>query len=293
MNAQTTHFFLLLAVELRPNTRAGRHSLSQSQTGHLAQHLADDLSRLHADISHLDLSFAAALFDAVEVLRPGWPLHTALASIEERAPRSHENAVRIIGMGSHDDKMPAALEPDPEFATGNFRLLPILLSGKPDQLQAVADALEQDLVETGMAGPGLALQIQELFALQVEHCRFLTLNDLVAMTAMNYEHMGLGTLWPIIEGALFAADTPVWLDQKPEPLVYFNGSEARIAMIDFEVWLAQGYAPAHLDRDRLPAHYELFMVRQRQIASLLGAHQIPLTFDHCPAGQDPKQAVSS
>jgi hypothetical protein len=33
-------------------------------------------------------------------------------------------------------------------------------------------------------------------------------------------------------------------------------------------------------------------MRQRQFAGLLEAHGIPVTYDHCPAGRDPRQVLS-
>ena len=37
--------------------------------------------------------------------------------------------------------------------------------------------------------------------------------------------------------------------------------------------------------------FEHFQRRQRQLAALLEAHGIHVTFDHCPAGQDPRAVL--
>jgi hypothetical protein len=34
-------------------------------------------------------------------------------------------------------------------------------------------------------------------------------------------------------------------------------------------------------------------MRQRQCAAVLEAHGIPVTFDHCPVGQDPRAVLSA
>src|SRR5690606_41702753 len=89
----------------------------------------------------------------------------------------------------------------PALAEGRLRRLPFVRGGEPEAVAAVSDALEELRLETGMAGAGTALLAQEAFGLSVEHARYLTIHDLCAMTAMQYEHAGLAALWPIVETA--------------------------------------------------------------------------------------------
>jgi len=145
------------------------------------------------------------------------------------------------------------------------------------------------LLDTGMAEAGTALAAQQAFGVAIEHARHLTLHDLAALMAMQYEHAGLGAAWPLLETALMAPNEECWLDAPPEPLVHFVGGEARFALFDDESWLAAGYAPDRTrDAERLGRDFDRFQMRQRQLAALFEAHGIATLFEHCPAGADPR-----
>ncbi len=58
-----------------------------------------------------------------------------------------------------------------------------------------------------------------------------------------------------------------------------------------EAWAEGGFAPREADAARLGRAFERFQQRQRQIAAVLEAHGIPVTFDHCPAGRDPREVL--
>src|SRR3546814_9062548 len=85
-------------------------------------------------------------------------------------------------------------------------------------------------MERGMAGADTALLAQEAFGLQVEHARYLTLHDLCALMAMQYDHAGLAPLWPVLETALLSPDREAWLDAPPEPRSEEHTSELQSLM---------------------------------------------------------------
>jgi hypothetical protein len=280
-----------LAVELSPGATPGRTALSPEQAGALAGLVARDLDKLVPGAAALDLGLVAALFDPVELLRPGYPLHAELERLVARAPGAAGG--RVIGFGAGAEGLPPPLRPDPEHAQGPLRLLPLLVRGEPAAVAEVGDRMEQVLLDTGMAGADTALLAQDGFAVAVEHARLLTLNDLAAMMAMQYDHAGLGPLWPLVEAALLAPGSEQWLDAAPEPLARYAGGEVRLAMLDADAWAEGGFAPAGADAAQLGRAFERFQMRQRQFAAVLGAHGIPVTFDHCPAGQDPRAVLSA
>jgi hypothetical protein len=280
-----------LALELTPGTRAERPALDPAAAGELAALAARDLARLVPEAAQLDLGLVAALFDPVELLRPGYPLHAELERLVARAPGAAGG--RVIGFGAGTEGLPPTLRPDPAFASGPLRLLPLLLRGDADLVNAVGERLEQVLLDTGMAGADTALAAQAGFAAPVEHARLLTLNDLAAMMALQYEHAGIAPLWPLVETALLAPAAEQWLDAPPEPLARYAGGEVRIAMLDTEAWNEGGYAPATTDPAQLARAFERFQMRQRQFAAVLEAHGIPVTYDHCPAGRDPRGILSA
>src|SRR5690606_33713257 len=139
-------------------------------------------------VEELDLAVVAAAFDPSELLRPGWPVHAALAEMARRAPASAQ--AHVLGIGSHDDRMPAPLTPDPALHEGPLRLVPFVLQGDDAAVAAVSTMIEDVLLEKGMAQAATALFAQDAFNTPLQHARYLSLDDLVALTAMQYEHAG-------------------------------------------------------------------------------------------------------
>ncbi len=280
-----------IAIELSPGTPIGREALAQAEAGDWASTIATDLARLVPEAAELDLVLVAGLFDPAELLRPNFPLHAALDRLAARAPGAEGG--RIIAFGASGQGLPSEVKPDAGLAQGPLRVLPFLLRGPAAKVQAVGDAFEQRLLDTGMANAGTALATQAAFELRIEHMRYLTLHDLMAMMAMQYEHAGLAALWPMIEAALFGDDDELWLDAPPEPLCRYAGGAVRIALMDADAWALGGFAPAGINAERMEWLFERFEERQRQIAAVLGAHGIEVTFDHCPVGKDARAILRS
>jgi hypothetical protein len=278
-----------LALELAADSDAAQAWLPQQAAARLAAAIAHDLAGFHDEAMQLELVTVGAHYDAVELLRPGWPLHRELDQLAARAPRAagsgdgegDGDGGRVIAFGAHAGRLPGTLAPSLEHAGGPLRLVPWLLGGAADIVATVGDAFERDLLERGMAGAHTALLAQEAFGLKVEHARYLTLHDLAAMMALQYEHGGIAALWPVLEAALLAPGSEQWLDAPPEPLLHYCDGEARIALFSPAAWRAR-YAPEMAADDaRLERRFELFQARQRQFAAVLGAHGVPVTFAHC------------
>ena len=282
------HLLGALALEVTPG--AGHVALAQADAATMGGHVATDLAAFAADAALLELVTVGAHYDPVELLRPGWPLHRELEQLAARAPRTGGGAGgRVIAFGAHDGKLPGTLAPSPDFAGGPLRLVPFLLSVGDTGGGAIArlgDRFERELLERGMAGAATALFAQERFGLRVEHARYLTLHDLVAMTALQYEHAGLAPLWPLLETALLAPAGDCLLDEAPEPRVACAGGEARITLFDARDWCRRQAPDADCDdpatRERLATAMRHFEARQRQFAEVLMAHAIPVTLEHHP-----------
>ena len=204
------------ALELSPQTRAQTLSLPQVQAGELAALLARDLARWVPGVRDCNFTVLAALFDPVEILRPGFPLHAELERLTAQVPG--QGSAQIIALGANENALPATLAPSSEFAEGPFRLVPFLLRGDAELIRQVGEQLEASLLDIGMAPADTALFAQENFKAQIEHARYLTVHDLAAMMAMQYEHAGLKNVWPLIETALLAPNESCWCDVMPEPL---------------------------------------------------------------------------
>lgn len=280
-----------LALELAPGSNVEHHALPHHAAGALAGLIARDLAQLCVDAASLQLVTVGAHYDPVELLRPGWPLHRALSDLAALAPTpASPDATgagnRIIAFGSHDGKLPDALMPSPDHTGGALRLLPFVLEGDTVVVARVGDLFERALLERGMAAADTALAAQERFGLQVEHARYLTVHDLAAMMALQYEHMGLAPLWPLLETALLQPSAEHWLDAPPEPLLHYAGGEARIALYERQAWRARYAGDAAENCDRLERMYVQFEARQRQFAAVLGAHGVPVTFVYCGGDHD-------
>lgn len=265
-----------LALELSPGTSPERVFVDQAEAGELAGLMARDLARFVPAAAALDLGLVAALFDPVELLRPGWPRHAEIERLIAQAPARGD--ARVIAFGARDGVLPASLSPEPDYAGGPLRLLPFVLRGDGATMAQVGAALEETLLETGMAGADTALLAQRSFGATIEHARYLTAHDLAAITAMQYEHAGLAALWPLIETALLAPEEDFVLDAPPEPRVWWRDGEVRIARFDVAEWKAHGFAPMDVDALREQRAYDRFLMRQKQIAALLQGHGLRVSY---------------
>ncbi len=280
----------VIALELAAGHAPQRAALSAAEASGLAEKLGRDLATHAPQVRDLDLVLAAAHFDPAEALRPGWSLHQRLRELHQRAPGRGEGA-RLIAFGADDSgDIPMPLQADDSLRGGLLRVVPFLLSGAGHTVEAVGERLESVLLETGMAQADTALLAQTAFGAQIEHARYMTLHDLAAMTAMQYEHGGLGPLWPVIETALMAPTEEYWLDAVPEPLLRYAGGEVHMALFEPVAWRAR-YASQEANDERLERTYLHFQARQQQIAAVLEAHGIPVTFAHCPGTTDAREAL--
>ena len=272
-----------LALELSPGDglRDIRDRVAQDAAGALAALVARDLAAHAPEAALLDCAVVGAHYDPVELLRPRWPLHATLAALAAHAPRDGAHP-RVIAFGARDGHLPGPLAPDPAFRGGVLRLLPFVLSGDDDRARRVGTRLESELMERGMAAADTALAAQAAFGLRVEHARYLTLHDLCAMTALQYGHAGLEPLWPLIEGALFTPGRALLVDAPPEPAVRYADGEAHMALLSPRAWRRRD-CPQQEDEDWLARRFAQFEARQRQWASVLEAHAIPVTFVQCNA----------
>jgi len=292
MPAADLHLTGVIALELVPGATIGRAALDPAAAGALAARLGHDLALLVPGIDALDLTFGAAHFDPAEALRPGWQLHRRLEELRARAP-GRDRGARVIALGADaSGDIPQPLQADPMLAGGALRVLPFLVSGNDAaEVARVGDAVEELLVDRGMARAETALLAQDAFGTQVEHMRYLTLHDLLAMTALQYGHMGLDPLWPLLESALLAPDETAWLDAPPEPLVRVAGGEAHIALFTPEAW-RERHAATDTNVARIDRAMRHFEARQRQFAAVLEAHGVPVTFDCCTRLADARAALA-
>ncbi len=262
----------VLALELSPGERPQRLILSRDEAAELAALVADDLHALVPEVAEARLTLGGAAFDAVELLRPGFPVWATLDELARRVPRGQlEN---VVAFGHHDGRMPAQpLEPDPGYADGPMRLLPLSVLAPEGIADALSQRMEVELVGRGEAGARTADWLMRHFDVRLEHARYLSRNDLLALTCVQYEHVNLAPLWQLLEAAML---TPY----RPEEALSARGLTLRYAdgkawMQSPAQWLAtQTGTPAERSHALAGAVFEL-----RQYAALLHAHGLSLHLD--------------
>lgn len=280
MEAQTLVALpVVLALELSAGDTPSRRTLSRDEAAELAALIAADLHTLVPQVSEARLAMAGALFDAVELLRPGFPVWATLDELARRVPRGHlEN---VVAFGTHDGHMPAQpLEPEAAYADGPMRLLPISLLAPESLAESLSEKLEVELVGRGEAGERTADWLMRTLGVRLEHARYLSRNDLLALTCVQYEHVNLAPLWSLLEAALL---TPY----RDEPSMSARGLALRYHQGKVEVqspadWLRhQSGDLSQRAHDFAGVVFEL-----RQYAALLEAHHLPLVL----AGGEPGNA---
>ena len=281
MEAQTLLALpIVLALELVEGEPPPRLTLNRDEAAELAELAASDLHGLVPSVDQARLALAGALFDQVELLRPGFPVWSTLDELARRVPRGHLD--NVVAFGSHDGSMPAPpLEPSPSFADGPMRLLPLSLLAPEALAETLSEALEVQLVGRGEAGPLTADWLMRTLGVRLEHVRYLSRNDLLALTCVQYEHVNLAALWSLLEAALL---TPY----RAESAVTARGlalhyADGRVSAQSPAQWLtAQTGGGDDARRHALAG----ILFELRQYAALLEAHQLPLTLQP-GAGREP------
>ncbi|WP_297918696.1 hypothetical protein [Metallibacterium sp.] len=259
----------LLACELSPQPAPERLLLERAGGDALAGAIADDLQRLLPGIEHARLLLGTGLLDATEILRPGFAAHAALAELGLRLPRGHG---AVIAIGAHHGRMPAAaLTPAAEFSDAPMRYLPLLIEAEAEHADALGTRLEQVLANAGEASARSADVLMRSYGLRLQHARYLSLTDLLALTCVQYEHAGFAAHWPLIEAALL---TPARREATLSPRgARWQWTGAHVALETPRAFVAR----TQPDPDARVHAYAAAVFELRQAAALFRAHALSLT----------------
>jgi hypothetical protein len=160
-----------------------------------------------------------------------------------------------------------------------MRLLPLSLLAPQELAEELSEQVEVQLVGRGEAGERTADWLMRTLGARLEHARYLSRNDLLALTCVQYEHVSLAPLWSLLEAALL---TPYReedvLSARGLALRYENG---RVLAQSPAEWLAAQEGDA---AER--AHgFAGIVFELRQYAALLDAHALPLRLSSAPDGE--------
>jgi hypothetical protein len=260
---------VVLALEPVAGDSPPRLTLTRDEAAELAGLVATDLLALVPQVGEARLALTGALFDQVELLRPGFPVWATLDELARRVPRGPLD--NVVAFGSHEGHMPAPpLQPSPQFADGPMRLLPLSLLAPSALADDLSAELEVQLVGRGEASAQTADWLMRTLGIRLEHVRYLSRNDLLALTCVQYEHVNLAALWSLLEAALLMPEgEESSLSARGLSLRY---ADAQVQVQSPSLWLAaQAGNLAQRQHDFAGIIFEL-----RQYAALLDAHGLPL-----------------
>jgi len=196
----------ILAIEVHPEGAPAALTLSVESAAALVDVLAADLLRLLPGVDRCGLAISAALYDQAQILRPGFPVTSTLASLYGQEPKARQ-AASLMAFGQSAGRMAHPdLEPDARLIGSPMLLLPFTLLVPPEDQTRLADHAEATWDETGLASARLSLFLNEAFSIRTEHVRFMTVTDLCVIASVQYAQAGLEALWLLIECALLSPE---------------------------------------------------------------------------------------
>ncbi len=221
----------VIALELRDGDPPKQAALRADAAGELATQLGRDLAKLVPAAGDVRPGAVRRPFRSRRSAAPGLAAASPDHGIAATRAGAAQQGPRIVGFGADaSGDVPQPLQCDAALAGGGLRVMPFVLRG-----EAAASAgaqLEEVLLDRGMAAADAALALQDGLGARIEHVRYLSLHDLVAMSAMQYANVGLEPLWTLLETALLEPDAEAWLDAGQEPLARYADGEVRIALFD-------------------------------------------------------------
>lgn len=196
----------ILAIEVKPEGNPVHLGLPLESASALVDVISEDLLRLLPGVDACGLAIAAALYDQAQILRPGFPVHAALAELYGQEPKARQ-VPSLMAFGASAGRMAKPeLEPDPRLIGSPFLVLPFVLMAPPEGREALSLHMETEWEEKALASARLALFLNQSFSIETEHVRFMTRNDLLALCAMQYSQADLEPLWQLLECALLSPE---------------------------------------------------------------------------------------
>jgi hypothetical protein len=282
--AKTDFYRILVAIETDATRYYGPKAsrpalLAPSEAEQLLAHVAADLKNLLPDISACSLITVGALFDQTQVLRPGYPVFSAL---EASATRRGADAFKagLVSIGAKEGKMPLeALQPLDNIPLGLLQLLPVVVHGPAGLVAELGQAMEYRFIEEGQVSAHSAAWLETAFGIRINHGRLMTLTDLNAMLRLQLEHFGFLPLWELLDAAMIGREEP--LEVRTESGRRFEWKDGRVhaTFETFDYWASAGAgAKVSAARQALAEAYGAWTRETRQYLTTLKAHGLEVCF---------------
>lgn len=277
MDANTAPVALPLVLAIEPVTgeSAARSTLTRDEAAELAALIAADLHGVVPSVDTARLAVIGGLYDPVELLRPGFPVWAMLEELARRHPRQHLG--NVIAFGTHEGQMPdKVLEPAKTYEHGPLRLLPLTLLAPPEVAKEISGDIEVQLVGQGATGNATADWLMRKLDLRIEHARYFSRGDILAMVSVQYESVSLAPMWSLLEAALLTPDRSEEALSARGLTLHYAGREV-IAQSPAD-WLATQHWH---DEDMAQRAHDFagIVFELRQYATILDAHGVPLRLE--------------
>jgi hypothetical protein len=281
--SEIAHKRILVAIETDATRYHGEYAsrpclLDRGEAEQMLAHISTDLASHFPEIKTCALSMAGALFDQTQLLRPHYPIYSSLESMLAASYGRQEFQPRLLSLGAESGRMPEpALQPSPDIPLGLLQTLPIVVSGKPEFINRLADTMEHRFLENGQLSAHAAKALEANFRIVVNHARFMTLTDLNAMLNLQLEHFGFLPLWQLLDAAINTPGELVTVQGSGGQRFSWTGNAVRGVFETFDHWAQKG-AGRSLASDGLvlAQAYSEWTREYRQFLTTLSAHGVPV-----------------
>jgi len=279
--ASIRHQFILVGIETDPTRFHGENArrpalLDRVASEQILAHIVTDLTLLYPDINRCSLTMAGALFDQTQVLSPGLPVFTALKTLQMADRPDEEFQPRLLSIGANEGEMPLPdLQPFTDIPLGLLQVLPVLLSGPVDYLEALAEDMEHTFLDKGQLSAHSAKGLESHFEMSVEHARFMTLTDLNAMLRLQLEHFGFLPLWELLEAAINSTSEPLEVTSAVGLRFEWRDGAVHSYFESFDWWASYGGGAKKPALERqLQTAYADWTREYRRYVTMLEAHGV-------------------
>lgn len=295
---ETGFYRVLVAIETDATRYYGPAAsrpalLGTSDAEQMLAHVAADLRALLPGIAECSLSAAGAVYDQTQILRPGYPVFSALeatAGSPAAARRAFQSG--LVSIGAEHGVMPvAALQPGADIPLGLLQLLPVVVHGPADRVSELGQVMEYRFLEEGQLSAHAAAWLQTAFGITINHARLMTLTDLNAMLRMQLEHYGFLPLWELLDAALAGRGGRLAVTTASGQYWEWRDGEVHAEFQTFDHWASSGGgAGLPAARLALAGRYGDWTRELRQFSITLRAHGVAVCF-HLPGAAEPLEGT--
>jgi len=275
------HQYFLVGIETDPTRYHGENPgrpalLDKAAAEQVLAHVAADLAALLPAIAGCSISMAGALFDQTQVLRPQFPVFSALKDLQQSSNPGSDFQSRLLSIGADEGQMPVGeLQPIENIPLGLLQILPLLISGPVELIDTLTAEMEHLFLDQGQLSAHSAKGLESHFQISVNHARFMTMVDLNAMLRMQLDHFGFLPLWELLDAAMNVPDQTLKTQNPDGANFEWRDGAVHTVFETFDWWARHGGGTGKPTESRqLQTAYIHWTRQYRQYLTLLAAHAI-------------------